>query len=440
MMKKFLDAAIKNGAEKVESYLQKEMIDEITFESNRLKQIATKKVQGLSLQVVKDSNLGVVASSDLNNPDLLAKKAVELAEFGDKITYDFSKSGVYPEVQLTTEKVFAASVDELVTAGEKIIEKILSYDKKIQASVKIHRSRVTREICNTHGQNLSSSKYSYWAYGSGLLVENENFINTFVPLTEKNDMIDFDFIAEEIIKKFQIARNNVTLESGKYPVIFTPNAVAQIAFTLEALKGEHVASGISPLMTKKDQSIFAEQISIVDDGTLTRGIRSDRFDDEGTPTQKTILVENGVLKNFIYDLKSAAETNTKPTGNGWRLSGKYDRPIRVNFTNLLFSPGNCDLADLISEIKLGLMIDDISGLVMGNLIQGNIDSDIDMAYKIENGKITGRVKNGAIGTNVYQIFKDNLVAIENQIQSNMMGSIAVYTPHILCKDINITVG
>lgn len=440
-MKHFVELALSRGAEQAEAYFLESRRETIEFENNELQQVASKKLQGLYLKAVKDGKVGVVASSDLTQPEKLVTKALELAKYGDPLPYDFVTPGAqYPEVELIGEKVYELSTEELVQESEKMIKTILGYDLDIKVGVKVIRTSDTKQICNSTGLNITSTVHDYLAYGVGFLVEGDNFITTIGIATTKDGRVDFANIANQVIERMKLARVTVPMESGKHQVIFTPRAVAQMMAALKGLNGDEVVKGISPLKDKLNTQIFDEQITIIDDGTLKEGAASDRFDDQGTPTQRTVLIDRGVLKGYIHDLKSAKEMGVKSTGNGWKEDRGYHRPANPTFSNVVVTPGATSFDEMIRDIKVGLIIDDISGLQMGNLSQGNIDSDIDMAYKIENGKVTGRVKNGAIGTNIYQIFKHNVVAVGDKLEPGFGSEGLVYAPYIMCKDINITIG
>ncbi len=438
-MNHFLELALRQGAEKAQTYLKETSIEEIIFQNNQLKNIITKELKGLNLQVVKNNQIGSLATSDLSRPDFIVNRVMEIVNYGDEVTYDFVGPGAfYLETELVDNKIYQANTEELVEIGEEIIKEVQKYDRNIQLQIQIHRSRAKMEICNTLGLNLASIKDNYWTLCRGILVDGDNFIDTSVQRFQQDGIIDYNKIAEKIIEKIKLARTIVQFKSDKYPVIFTPRAVSHIARAMTAFYGHNVVREISPLKNLLNRKIFDDKMTIIDDGTLKGGFKTDKFDDEGTPMQRTILVENGVLKNFVHNLHSAAQAGIFSTGNGFKYQGDYSRSAEVNFSNLIFAPGELSLDEMISDLKTGILIDSIQGLAMGNLLQGNLDTDIDMAYAIKDGKIVGRMKNGAIGTNLYKIFKENLVELGDELVHNNIGHFAVYAPYILCKDIYVT--
>ena len=438
-MKNLLDKVVAKGADKGEIFYQQKTIEQIDFKGNKLNQVSSKKLRGINFKVVKDGKVGSISSSDLSSPDKMVDKVLEIVEYGDEMKYDFNQPGLeYPEYKYTDDRNYQESVETLVEKGEEIVKRILNYEENFQTEISIERSREETAIYNTHGLDLETAKDEYYIQAYGLLVEGDNFTTVIEAESAEEGKIDFDGIADRLIEKLKLARKVVSLESGKYSVIFTPRAVAQMCSALEGLYGENVVEGVSPVKDKVDQQIFSDKITIKDNGKMKDGLQSKTFDDEGTPMQETVLVENGILKEFIHSLESADKAETRATGNVKR--GSYSNAGRLGFTNLIIEAGETSFDEMIKDIDEGMVIDNISGLIMGNTIQGNIDSDIDMGYKIENGKMVGRVKNGAIGTNIYKLLTDNLVAVEDQIRPMLSRGFVAYVPHILCQDVNVTIG
>lgn len=440
-MKELRDLLLHKGAEKVQIFAQQRTCEQISFKNNTINQLVTKQLTGMRIEIVKDGKVTSLATSDLSQPERLADQLMEMVQYGDAVKYDYVAPGAeYPVVNLVQPKIYEPTIEDLIAAGEKVIQTVQDYDSAIEVAVEIERSRETKRLINSYGLNLTSVKDIYYAVNYGVLVEGDNFSTVYSVDQAKYGVVDYKKIAREVVEQMKLARNPVAMESGRYPVIFTPKAVGQICLAFEGLFGEYVAKGLSPLKNKIDTQILHESITLIDNGTLNNGPYTDQFDDEGTPTQRTLLVENGVLKQFLHNLESAEELNATPTGNAFKGRGEYKRQPYLNFTNLLFTPGDTSYEEMISGIELGIVIDDIMGLMMGNLTQGMINSDIDMAYKVVNGKIVGRVKNGAIGTNVYKLFKDHLVALEDQVTPIAVDGFTSFAPHVLCKDVNITIG
>jgi PmbA protein len=169
------------------------------------------------------------------------------------------------------------------------------------------------------------------------------------------------------------------------------------------LDGKNVFLGASPLGGKIGQVIADPRLTITDDPFVDYGPNTSPFDDEGVPRQPLPLVENGVLRNFIYDLDTAGRAGAKPTGHG--------RNRRL--TNLIISPGDIPYAEMLRDIRQGLLVHEFLGLGQGNPLNGEFSVNVFLGYKIENGEIVGRVKDVMLAGNAYDALK-NIAALSQE--------------------------
>jgi PmbA protein len=203
------------------------------------------------------------------------------------------------------------------------------------------------------------------------------------------------------------------------------------------VNGEAIYRKTSPLTGKLNHEIFDKRITIYDDGTINGAFNSCPFDDEGIMSQKTLLVEKGFLKNFLTDIEYSGKLNMAPTGNGFRTKGmmsayrSYKMYPAIRPSTMVMEPGTTSEADLISNIKKGVLIKNIKDFPVDP--NGDFSGVSERAYKIVNGKITGRVKNLKIRGNIYNLFKDKLLAISSDVEI----SEEFRLPYMLFKDVEI---
>ncbi|MCG8638788.1 MAG: TldD/PmbA family protein [Desulfobacterales bacterium] len=443
-MKKLLDKSLTKGAEATDIFYLERKLDKIDFKNSKLDSISAKNTSGFNLRVVKDKKLGMVSSANFNRNDEVLDMALESSKEGDTLEYEFNRPTELPEIKLTNDSLWDRPLEEYIAEGEKVIQIIKDYDPKINVEVKFDRQRETKKYLNTFGCDYTNKVDNLHISVGVELVQEQSMLEIGKSVIVKSHDYDIEKVARELIDKVKIGRNEVSITPGKIPVLLTPDAVFMLMFVLNAgLSGEFVRLGISPLKDKIGEQIFSEKLTIIDDMTLANGIDSAAFDDEGTPAQRTYLFENGVLRNYLLDLKSAHALNLQPNGKAarrfWFKPRDYSQTPGNWFSNCLIEPGNVSLEEMIADIKEGLVIDNMFGLIMGNLVRGDVDSDIDLAYKIENGKIVGRVKDAAIGANLYELLKDQVVAVENKQHHALTMTGDMLFPHILVKDVNIVV-
>lgn len=441
-----INKCLEKGAQVADLYFLERQIDLIQFNNSKLEEITSKNLAGFSVRVQKDKRLGMVSSSNFERQDEIIEMALATSKEGDTLDYDFTHPQERPALTLVNDGLRKRTLEEYVADGEKTIQLIHDYDPNVAVNFSIERERETKQYLNSYGCDYKNVIDRLSLCLSGVLVQDKSILETYwwEKLTTNNYSIEE--LAQKIINKIKISRVETSLEPGKMPVLLTPEALSQIAYVIvSGLSGKNVQLGISPLKGRIGEQVLHDGITLIDDMTLNGGAESATFDDEGTPGQRTILYENGILKNYLLDLKSAQALNLEPNGKAsrrmWWKPRDYAMTPAPWFSNWTMKPGDTSFEDMIADIKEGLVIDSIFGLLMGNMVAGEINSDIDMAYKIKDGKIVGRVKDAAIGVNLYQILKDHIVAIENQTHfaASLGNSGFMYLPHILLKDVNIIV-
>jgi PmbA protein len=175
-----------------------------------------------------------------------------------------------------------------------------------------------------------------------------------------------------------------------------------LATFLMGANGKLVQKGASPLKGRLGEKLADERISLWDDPLRDFAPGSTPVDGEGIVCAPKPIMENGVLMNFYYDLQTAGMMNTKSTGNGMRGYGSLPGP---STTNIIVRPGEAKLAEMVRGIKRGILVDQVLGGGQSNMLAGHVSVNMDLGFLIENGQITGRVKDCMLACNVFDAFK-----------------------------------
>ncbi len=179
---------------------------------------------------------------------------------------------------------------------------------------------------------------------------------------------------------------DVVLSAG-WPAVLLHEAVGH------GLEGDFNRKNISVYSGKIGQQVASPNVTIVDQGDMPGERGSLHFDDEGTPTQENVLVENGILKGYMHDRQSAHLTNSPLTGNGRRES--YEHLPMPRMTNTYFRAGNDKPEDIIKSVKDGLYISDMGGGQV-DITSGKFNMVATLAYRIRDGKICEPVKGATL--------------------------------------------
>ncbi|MFZ2473050.1 MAG: TldD/PmbA family protein [Methanothrix sp.] len=192
-------------------------------------------------------------------------------------------------------------------------------------------------------------------------------------------------------------------ESGTFDVLLRPMAVAELLdYTLlPALAADNVQKGRSTLAGRLGEKISPESLVIADDGLLSGGLDSSAFDGEGVPSQRTVLIEEGILKGYLYDSYTAGKEGVRSTGNAVR-SGYSDVPC-VGSRN--FIVGSSDAQDLLAETK-GLLVNGLIGAHTANPISGDFSVEAKNAFLIAPGEEAKPIRSLMLAGNFFELLKD----------------------------------
>ena len=425
-LSKVIDLAKQKNIE-AEVYYLSSQDTPIEFANNRLKSLQTKAVEGIALRVIKDGRLGFASASDLSRLDELVDAAVATSEIGDPVEFEFAR-----DVQLTEpdSNYQLPSSDKLVEIGKNAIAKVHKYNSEILVDVGFDMGSSQVQLATTGGTYAQQSDKTVSASVSGNLVKGEDFLQAYAFQVTRDEEPDYDEIVTDLLDKYQKAEQSATIKSGNYPVLFTPFAAA---FTIGGLfktilSGQAVVQKSSPLVDKVDEKVFDSRLTLTEDPTF--GVSACSFDDEGTPTSKKNLIENGVVKQFYWNRLWASRGGTTSSGNGFR--GGLSRP-GTSLVNLCMTPGQTTLEDLIAGMEEGIIVDQVLGAGQSNQLAGEFSVNLDLGYKVEKGKIVGRVKNTMVAGNIFEAF-NNLVDMSDR--PKWVGS-SSYLPYILFASLGV---
>ncbi|HTK32278.1 MAG TPA: TldD/PmbA family protein [Candidatus Saccharimonadaceae bacterium] len=187
-------------------------------------------------------------------------------------------------------------------------------------------------------------------------------------------------------------------EAGAYPVVVGPGWGGVMVHECfgHSMEGDSIRKKASIRATQRGQQVASKGVTIVDSGVVPYSRGSFRVDDEGTPAQRTVLVEDGVLVGYMWDLLNARLAGERPTGNG-RRSSYREYPL-CRMTNTFIESGPTAPDDLIGSVKRGLYCKNLGGGSV-NPADGNFSFQVTEAWQIENGRLTHPVRNATLTGN-----------------------------------------
>jgi len=376
----------------------------VRFEANRLKQLQTSQSTNLALRIVKDGRTGYATTTGEGDAEKLVHDAVETAEFGTEAKFHLPGSRKFPQVAIYDPAVDSVSVQDMIGLGEAMVAAVTRHTPGIMCEAGAGRGVVSVRIVNSRGGQAEYRKSFFSLDIEGNLVEGTDMLFVGESDSSCHPLADTEKVTGPVLRQLDLAKKRVKSPGGKLPVVFTADGFAALLLPLiSAFNGKTVLEGASPVGGKLGKTVFDKQFSLYDDPTIAYRPGSRPCDDEGVPSQRTALIEKGVVKNFYYDLQTAARAGKKSTGNGGRGRGGLPGPAT---SALVITPSQTTFDEMVADIKEGLVIEQLMGAEQGNILGGDFSGNILLGYRVESGKITGRVKDTMVSGNVYKILKD----------------------------------
>ncbi len=402
-MDRILDVATER-ADKAEAYVVEREDTPIEFRSDKLHSLSKRYAKGVGLRVVKDGRIGFSSTTDLSKLDELVDNALESAEYGQQIRFEFPGGAEYPDVKMLSQAVKEFPSEAGIQEGRKAISMIKEGNQEITCDVDI-RKRVERvTLANSNGLNQTYEKSAFSYAISGLMVIDGSLCWLWEGRSSSDLCLETDDLVSSMLTKAKLAQRTVPAPQRRLPVVFAPRAVVSLLQALFlGISGKNVQKGSSPLAGRVGEEILDRKFSLCDDGTKEFGLRTAPFDGEGVPSQRTVLFEKGVLKSHIFDLQTAGVLGVTSTGNGVRDFNTQPVPAP---SNPVVEPREWSFQDMISDIKEGIVVHDVLGAGQSNLLAGDFSLNLSLAYKIEQGELVARVKDCMIAGNVYQDFRE----------------------------------
>ncbi|HYM09701.1 MAG TPA: metallopeptidase TldD-related protein, partial [Bryobacterales bacterium] len=194
----------------------------------------------------------------------------------------------------------------------------------------------------------------------------------------------------------------VKVETRRVPVVFEPRAARTLLDSLfEAVSGESVYRHASFLAGKLGETVAAPGVTVIDDGTMPGGFGTSPFDDEGIPTRRTVIIEAGVLRNYLLNTYTARKLNLRTTGNASRsLAGNPG----IGPGNFFFEPGPHPPAQILASVADGFYVTELMGFGV-NLVTGDYSRGAAGLW-IRNGEPAFPVHEVTIAGNLNQMLRD----------------------------------
>jgi len=401
VLSELLGVAMGSGGDWAELFFEHTVTGSISFEQQAVRQATRSIVQGLGVRVVQGDAIGYAYTEDLDRAAMrrAASTAARIASRGDKVPpidiVHFESAAYYTPTASTVDVPAAEKVDLIrrADAAARAFDASISRvdvnlaDEVKQIMVVTSAGRLTGDVqplvrfgVSCLSERGGSRQAARWGGGGRMGME---YFAANPP----------EALAREAARQAVLQQDAVEAPAGTFPVVLA-------AGDSGILLHEAVGHGLEADFNRKKTSNYTDRIgervasglcTVVDDATIPQSRGSINVDDEGNPTGRTLLIEDGVLRGYMQDLVSARAMKAAPTGNGRRQS--YKHYVMPRMTNTYMLAGHTAPEDVIRQVKgKGIYCVSFSGGQV-NISNGDFVFSVTEGYLIEDGRVSAPIRN-----------------------------------------------
>lgn len=394
--------AVKNSCDAYEIYIEESKSIELDSRKEELNFAKEEIDCGVGIRVIKDNKVGFAFTSDMNKIEEAAMQSIENTKL-NKVdeNYAFAEVEKVPEIKKVYDKKFNdLSLDESIEFLKNTIDTTIDQGCDITGSG-FSASEGRSLIINSNGVSIEDEGTGF-GIGLSVTIQKDGQIATaYNSQSSRFFDLDGEKLAIEVCNLAKSSLDTKPIDTNDYDVVLDYYAATGLLQTfISAFNGENVMRGRSILKDKMGMEIANPNLTIVDNPLLENGMCTSKCDGEGSVSEKTELVKDGVLNSFIYDIYTANKQCVKTTSNG--LRGSYLTTPMISPTNVEFKFD--EMKDL-SEIDKGVLTTSVLGAHTANPISGDFSVEASNAFKIENGELTDPINKAMISGNIFEIMK-----------------------------------
>lgn len=414
LLKEVLEIALGNGGDFADIYIEHKKATGIGCEGGKIEKVQSGLDVGAGIRVLAGDSTAYAYTNDLTRKGLThAAEVASHAAQGDKKDYNIDLRKIKPLVEFnfglrpdqvkTEEKVKAVEAADRTArevSSQQIKQVIVGYGDVIQ--------NVT--IANSEGDYVEDERIRTRMMVQVVAAEDGTIQTGYDAV---GSMAGFDLLQRnnpEDIARTAASRAVEMLKaqpapSGKMPVVMAGEAGGTMVHEAcgHGLEADLVQKGLSVYAGKKGQEVAEDFVTVIDDATLDDKYGSYSFDDEGVPSEKVVLIKDGILEDFMYDRLTASKDGVRSNGHGRRESYQH-KPI-PRMGNTYIAPGKADPSLLMKEAGNGILVTKMGGGQV-NTTTGDFVFDVAEGFLIEDGKKGPMIRGATLTGNGPEVLRN----------------------------------
>jgi len=396
LTQELVDRCLSRGADSAEVLLETGRQLSIEVRNGAMETIQESSSHGVGFRVFREGKMGFAHSNDLSEASLneAIRSAVEFAQHmtADEHNVLPSDPGVTDVEGLFDPALAGVGMDDKIALITET-EALALADSRVTKSdgARWGEGEGTVYLANSNGM-AKSYRASGCNFGVTVVAEKDEQRSSGGESCSRRffaDLVSPEEVAEEAARSAYEMLDPRMVRTQRAPVVFHPDvARSLLGGIIGAINGERVLQGASFLAESVGEKIGADLLTIIDDGTLARGMGSAPFDGEGVPTQRRTVIDRGVLQGFMYNTTVASRAGVESTGNASR--GGFSSLPGIGPHAFFVQAGETDPEEIIRSTPNGLYLKGVTGYGI-NPVSGNFSGGA-QGFWIENGRLAFPVR------------------------------------------------
>ncbi len=402
VLSRVLGVAMRTGGDFAEVFAEEKRSTSAVLDDGRVEELSSGRDRGAGIRVVVGDTTGFAHTADLSEPGLASAAEAAAAAArggggGTRVVELTRRSVEHPsEVEVRPGDVPKATKVELLRRADEVARSSGGAVKQVSARYGDSRRRIL--VANSDGL-LTGDDQTRTLFSVGVVAAGDTGMQTgrrTVGHTigfELFDRYDVDELAAEAARQALVKLAARPAPSGQLPVVIGKGGGGVLFHEAcgHGLEADHIAKNVSVFTGRVGELVANPKVTLVDDGTMAAEWGAYAIDDEGTPAQRNVLIEDGVLTDYLWDRLRAVKEGRGLSGNGRRQS--YQHLPMVRMTNTYLLGGDDDPDDIVSSTDRGVYVAQLGGGQV-NTATGDFVFGMTEAYLIEDGEITEPLREG----------------------------------------------
>jgi len=412
ILSKAIKVALKHGGDYADVFVESKRSLSVQLEDGKIEKLLKGTDAGVGIRVIFQGKSAYGYTNEFSQEAILdLAKTVSKASKGPAPQKTIDLRSINPTVdfiiKIPPEEVESRKKINMLKDADQTAR---AYHQSIKQVLVVYRESVqTVRIATSDGVTADDRRVHTLALVQVIAAENGTIQTGYEPVGGHIGFELFDEHPLNVVSEKAAARAVMMLKArrapaGRMPVVIASEAGGTMIHEAigHGLEADLAGQGLSVYSEKLGQNVASSLITVVDDATLPNRRGSFRFDDEATPSQRTVLVDRGVLVAYMYDRLNALKEGKRSTGNGRRESYQH-RPI-PRMSNTFIVPGSDSPEEIIRSVQHGLLVKKMGGGQV-NTVTGDFVFEIQEGYIIKNGLVGEPVRGATLTGNGPQILK-----------------------------------